>query len=92
MISPGTSLEISDTVSDGLNQDLYFKSPRSDCHCLSNTYLMIHKVMKKNMSIEDYLKNSIIYKKNPFKKKKKLRNKTESEISELYQVNKLLTL
>lgn len=32
---------------------------------------MIHKVMKKNMSVEDYLKNNIVYKKNPFKEKVK---------------------
>lgn len=50
---------------------------------------MIHKVMKENMSVEDYLKNNIVYKKNLLKKK--LRNKTASEISELYQANKLLT-
>lgn len=46
--------------------------------------------MKENMSVEDYLKNNIVYKKNLLKKK--LRNKTASEISELYQANKLLTL
>lgn len=51
---------------------------------------MIHNVMKENMSVEDYFKNNIVYKKNLVKKK--LRNMTASEISELYQANKLLTL
>lgn len=51
---------------------------------------MIHKVMKENMSVEDFFKSSTVYKKNLLKKK--LRNKTASEISELYQANKLLTL